>query len=96
MQGSDVAYSLINCRTKNFAIGLAVIMIYLLIGAYVRMPVRYALRDFFGAPYWLDHIFFMLLAELIVVTILARKFVGLKNVYLSRSTNNRLWLVASI
>lgn len=81
-------------RLQDLAVAAAVTATYLLVGAYVNLPLREALkRAVGGVPYWLDHITFMLLAYLVVATLLAWKLVGLDRIYLRRPTDQRSWLV---
>lgn len=84
-------------RLRGLAIAAAVTATYLVVGAYVNLPVREALkRAVGGAPYWLDHITFMLLANLVVATLLAWWLVGLGQTYLRRPTDQRAWLVGAV
>jgi membrane protease YdiL (CAAX protease family) len=82
---------------RGFAVAAAVTATYLVVGAYVNLPVREALKRSVGGhvPYWLDHITFMLLANLVVATLLAWKLVGLSQTYLRRPTDQRAWLVGA-
>ena len=83
-------------RLRGLAIAAAVTATYLLVGAYVNLPVREALkRAVGGVPYWLDHITFMLLANLVVATLLAWWLVGLGQTYVRRPTDQRSWLVGA-
>jgi membrane protease YdiL (CAAX protease family) len=83
-------------RLRGLAVAAAVTATYLVVGAYVNLPVREALkRAVGGVPYWLDHIAFMLLAYLVVATLLAWKLVGLDQIYLRRPTDQRSWLVGA-
>lgn len=82
-----------SARWRHALIGVAVIAVYLVVGIYVRIPMRQALKGLFEGPYWVDHIFFMLTADLVVATLLAWKLVGLGNVYLKIPTDKRAWLV---
>jgi type III secretory pathway component EscU len=64
-------------RLRGIAVAAAVTATYLVVGAYVNLPLREALkRAVGGVPYWLDHITFMLLAYLVVATLLAWKLVA--------------------
>jgi membrane protease YdiL (CAAX protease family) len=82
-------------RLRGIAVAAAVTATYLVVGAYVNLPVREALKRAVGGhvPYWLDHIAFMLLADLVVATLLAWKLVGLGQTHLRRPTDQRAWLV---
>ena len=83
-------------RLRGIAVAAAVTATYLVVGAYVNLPLREALkRAVGGVPYWLDHITFMLLAYLVVATLLAWKLVGLDRIYLRRPTDRRAWLVGA-
>jgi membrane protease YdiL (CAAX protease family) len=83
-------------RLRGLAVAAAVTATYLVVGAYVNLPVREALkRAVGGVPYWLDHITFMLLASLVVATLLAWMLVGLGQTYLRRPTDQRAWLVGA-
>lgn len=84
-------------RPRNLAIATAVTAIYLLVGAYVNLPLREALKRAAGGhvPYWLDHITFMLLADLVVATLLAWMLVGLRQTFLGRPTDGRAWLAGA-
>jgi membrane protease YdiL (CAAX protease family) len=83
-------------RLRSLAVAAAVTATYLLVGAYVNLPLREALkRAVGGVPYWLDHIAFMLLANLVVATLLAWKLVGLAQTYLRRPTDQRAWLMGA-
>ncbi len=83
-------------RLRDLAVAAAVTATYLVVGAYVNLPLREALkRAVGGVPYWLDHITFMLLAYLVVATLLAWKLVGLDRIYLRRPTDQRSWLVGA-
>jgi membrane protease YdiL (CAAX protease family) len=76
---------------------VAVTATYLVVGAYVNLPVREALKRAVGGhvPYWLDHVAFMLLAYLVVATLLAWKLVGLSRTYLRRPTDQRAWPIGA-
>jgi hypothetical protein len=91
-----------NCQTKNnmqtqtirlrgLAVAAAVTAIYLVVGAYVNLPLREALKRAVGGhvPCWLDHITFMLLANLVVATLLAWKLVGLGQVFCQGTATSR-------
>ena len=82
-------------RLRNLTVAAAVTATYLVVGAYVNLPLREALKRAVGGhvPYWLDHIAFMLLADLVVATLLAWKLVGLGQTYLRCPTDQRAWLV---
>jgi membrane protease YdiL (CAAX protease family) len=82
-------------RLRGLAIAAVVTATYLLVGAYVNLPLREALKTAVGGhmPYWLDHITFMLLGDLVVATLLAWMLVGLAQTYLGRPTDRRAWLV---
>jgi membrane protease YdiL (CAAX protease family) len=83
-------------RLRGLAVAAAVTATYLVVGAYVNLPLREALkRAVGGVPYWLDHIAFMLLANLVVATLLAWKLVGLAQTYLRRPTDQRAWLMGA-
>jgi len=84
-------------RLRGLAVAAAVTATYLIVGAYVNLPVREALKRAVGGhvPYWLDHIAFMLLAYLVVATLLAWKLVGLGQTYLRRPTDQRAWLAGA-
>jgi membrane protease YdiL (CAAX protease family) len=84
-------------RPRGLAVAAAVTATYLLVGAYVNLPLREALKRAVGGqvPYWLDHITFMLLADLVVATLLAWKLVGLAQTYLRRPTDRRAWVVGA-
>lgn len=83
-------------RLRGLAVAAAVTATYLVVGAYVNLPLREALkRAVGGLPYWLDHITFMLLANLVVATLLAWKLVGLGQTYLRRPTDQRAWLMGA-
>jgi len=73
-------------RLRGLVVAAAVTATYLVVGAYVNLPLREALKRAVGGhvPYWLDHIAFMLLAYLVVATLLAWKLVGLGQTYLRR------------
>src|SRR6185312_8442377 len=85
-------------RLRNLAVAAAVTATYLVVGAYVNLPVREALKRAVGGhgPYWLDHITFMLLANLVVATLLAWKLVGLAQTYVRRPTDQRSWLIGAV
>ncbi len=57
-------------RLRGLAVAAAVTATYLVVGAYVNLPLREALKRAVGGqvPYWLDHITFMLLADLVAVS----------------------------
>jgi membrane protease YdiL (CAAX protease family) len=84
-------------RLRGLAVAAAVTATYLVVGAYVNLPLREALKRAVGGqvPYWLDHITFMLLADLVVATLLAWKLVGLAQTYLRRPTDQRAWLIGA-
>ena len=84
-------------RLRGIAVAAAVTATYLLVGAYVNLPLREALKRDAGGhvPYWLDHITFMLLADLVVATLLAWKLVGLAQTYLRGPTERRAWVVGA-
>jgi len=83
-------------RLRGIAVAAAVTATYLVVGAYVNLPLREALkRAVGGVPYWLNHITFMLLAYLVVATLLAWKLVGLDQIYLRRPNDQRAWLVGA-
>ena len=84
-------------RIRGLAVAAAVTATYLVVGAYVNLPLRQALKRAVGGqvPYWLDHITFMLLANLVVATLLAWKLVGLGQTYLRRPTDQRAWLMGA-
>lgn len=82
---------------RGFAVAAAVTATYLVVGAYVNLPVREALKRSVGGhvPYWLDHVAFMLLAYLVVATLLAWQLVGLDQTYLRRPTDQRAWPIGA-
>jgi membrane protease YdiL (CAAX protease family) len=84
-------------RLRDLAIAAAVTATFLAVGAYVNLPLRETLKRAVGAkvPYWVDHITFMLLANLVVATLLAWWLVGLDKTYLRRPTDQRAWLVGA-
>ena len=84
-------------RLRGLAVAAAVTAVYLLVGVYVNLPLREALKRAVGGhvPYWLDHILFMLLAYLVVATLLAWTLVGLRQIYLRRPTDQRSWLIGA-
>lgn len=84
-------------RLRDLAVAAAVTATYLLVGAYVNLPLREALKRAVGGhvPFWVDHIAFMLLADLVVATLLAWKLVGLSQTYVRRPTDQRAWLVGA-
>jgi membrane protease YdiL (CAAX protease family) len=83
-------------RLRGLAVAAVVTATYLVVGAYVNLPLREALkRAVGGVPYWLDHIGFMLLANLVVATLLAWMLVGLAQTHLRRPTDRRAWLVGA-
>ena len=84
-------------RLRGLAVAAAVTATYLVVGAYVNLPLREALKRAVGGhvPYWLDHIAFMLLAYLVVATLLAWKLVGLGQTYLRRPTDLRAWPIGA-
>lgn len=84
-------------RLRGLAVAAAVTATYLIVGAYVNLPLRQALNRAAGGqvPYWLDHITFMLLANLVVATLLAWKLVGLDQTYLGRPADRRAWLMGA-
>jgi membrane protease YdiL (CAAX protease family) len=84
-------------RLRGLAIAAAVTATYLVVGAYVNLPLREALKRAVGGqvPYWLDHIAFMLLANLVVATLLAWMLVGLAETYVRRPTDQRAWLIGA-
>ena len=85
-------------RLRGLTVAAAVTATYLVVGAYVNLPLRQALKRAGGGqvPYWLDHITFMLLANLVVATLLAWKLVGLAQTYLRRPTDQRAWLMGAV
>jgi len=84
-------------RLRDLAVAAAVTATYLLVGIYVNLPLREALKRAVGGhvPYWLDHITFMLLANLVVAILLAWKLVGLGQTYVRRPTDQRAWLTGA-
>ena len=84
-------------RLRGLVVAAAVTATYLVVGAYVNLPLREALKRAVGGhvPYWLDHIAFMLLAYLVVATLLAWKLVGLGQTYLRRPTDLRAWPIGA-
>ena len=84
-------------RLRGLVVAAAVTATYLVVGAYVNLPLREALKRAVGGhvPYWLDHIAFMLLAYLVVATLLAWRLVGLAQTYLRRPTDLRAWPIGA-
>lgn len=68
-----------------------------MVGKIRNLPLREALKRAVGGhvPFWVDHIAFMLLADLVVGTLLAWKLVGLSQTYVRRPTDQRAWLVGA-
>ena len=83
-------------KTKSYAIAMSFFALFWLFGEYINLPVRNFLKELFQpVPYWVDHIFFMILAKTILALVVGCVFLKKEEMFL-KPPRGRKYIVEGI
>lgn len=77
-------------KHSSYILGVLTFLIFVLFSSYANLPIRNYLKSLVGGvPYWLDHITFMLLGNMLLAMIFGFLFLKKEEMFLSSPTSRK-------